>query len=65
MRSTVSPARSPASRVAARWASLKNAGTVITARVTSCSRAFSATDFKWPKIAAETSTGVTPKAFKS
>ena len=38
MRTTSSPASSPASRVAWRWPSLKKAGTVITAFATGCAQ---------------------------
>src|SRR5581483_1046925 len=57
MRSTVKPASSPAALVALRCASLKYAGTVITARVTSRSSARSASAFSFFKISAEICSG--------
>jgi len=51
--------------VAARWASLKNAGTVMTARVMVVTIAFSAMVSRCFKISAETSTGERPSARRS
>ena len=58
MRSTLRPAISPASFVAWRSASLKYAGTVITASVTVSPRYCSASRFSLPRMRAEISCGV-------
>ena len=57
MRSTVSPASSPARLVALRCESLKYAGTVITARVTGSPRARSASARSFLRTSADTSSG--------
>src|SRR5512134_881688 len=58
MRSTFSPAISPASLVACRWASLKYAGTVMTASVTFSPRYSSASRLSLPRMRAEISCAV-------
>mmetsp|Transcript_26766 Transcript_26766/g.59096 ORF Transcript_26766/g.59096 Transcript_26766/m.59096 type:complete len:287 (+) Transcript_26766:1308-2168(+) len=58
IRSTSSPAISPALRVACRWASLKYAGTVTTALVTGCPSLASATFFMCVSTIALTCSGV-------
>ena len=58
MRTTVRPAISPASRVACRWASVKYAGTVITAFRTSLPRARPARSLSAFRMNAEISCGV-------
>ncbi len=58
IRSTFSPAISPASLVAVRWESLKYAGTVITASVTSSPRYASASRFSFCSTRAEISWAV-------
>ena len=57
MRSTSRPAILPASLVALRWASLKYAGTVITASATGSPRYASASAFSFCRIIAEISCG--------
>ena len=57
MRLTSRPAICPASLVACRWASLKYAGTVMTAAVTGWPRYSSAACFSFCRIIAETSGG--------
>ena len=57
MRDTSRPAICPASFVACRWASLKYAGTVMTALVTGCPRYSSAACFSFCRIIAEISGG--------
>ena len=58
MRSTFSPAMRPASLVAWRWASVKYAGTVMTASVTLSPKNASASRRSFCKIIAEISCGV-------
>jgi hypothetical protein len=58
MRSTLRPAMVPASLVAWRWASLKYAGTVMTASVTGSPRYASASRFSLPSTRALISCGV-------
>ena len=58
IRTTSSPASSPASRVACRWPSLKKAGTVITAFETGWPSAFSARCLSVRRMIAEISCGV-------
>ena len=68
MRSTSRPARRPASRVAVRWASLKYAGTVMTAAATSGSKSpsrmkyASARRFSSRRMNPEISGGVSSRA---
>jgi hypothetical protein len=57
MRSTSSPAMRPASLVACRWASLKYAGTVMTASVTLSPRNFDASSTSLRSTRAEISSG--------